>query len=369
MTAPRGLDLAIVGCGAVVDGLYRSALRTLEARGMARVVLLIDPDAARTAALRRHFPSARAFATPREAFAALTPDLTVVASPPSLHAEHVVRALEAGSHVLCEKPMAGSVADAERIAEAARRSGRVVAVGMARRTYPSLVEAQRLLGAGALGDGLCFVYREGFVYNWPVRTDAPFRRATAGGGVLTDLGSHVLDFLAALFGTPAVTAYADDAEATGVERNCRIELDFPPARGLVQLSWSEPLVTGLRIIGSAGELVVDPGRLDAMRWRRHGGAWQIPASTATWPCDLRPAGRRATPSTYYDCIYLQLVQVLRAVALGLPVPVAAEQGLAVVRTIEACYRQATPLRLPWLTEAEQARAAARHWKGERWSAA
>jgi len=52
------MDLAVVGCGAVVERLYRGALRALEARHIARVTALVDPDAARVATLRRHFPSA-----------------------------------------------------------------------------------------------------------------------------------------------------------------------------------------------------------------------------------------------------------------------------------------------------------------------
>jgi predicted dehydrogenase len=363
------LDLVVVGCGAVVEGVYRSALKRLESRGIARVAALVDPNPARTSALKRHFRSADTYATGAEAFARMTPDLTIVASPPGLHAEHVVEALGVGSHVLCEKPMAVSVADAERMVAAARVAHRVLAVGMARRMYPCLAEARALLAGGALGDDLRFVYREGNVYDWPISTDTAFRRATAGGGVLTDLGSHVIDFLAALFGTPTATAYADDGHADGVESNCRIDLAFPGGRGEAQLSWSQPLVTGLHVIGSAGELtMMQPGRLDLVRWRRHGEPWDTRVSTSTWPDDLRPGGRRGTPRTHYDCMYHQLVQVLRAVIHGEPVPVDGEQALTVVRAIDACYRQATPLRLPWLTAAEQAQTDARHWRRDRWAA-
>src|SRR6266705_613613 len=137
------LHLMVVGCGAVVDRHYRGALRTLESRGIARVVALVDPDAARTSALEQDFPSARAFASPAEAFAQVTPHLTVVASPPSCHAEHAVAAFAAGSHVLCEKPMAASVDDAERMVAAARAAGRVLAVGMTRRMYTCLAGEYR----------------------------------------------------------------------------------------------------------------------------------------------------------------------------------------------------------------------------------
>ncbi len=307
------LQVMVVGCGTVFDQYYQGALKKLESRGMARVVAFVDPNLGRTAAIEKHFPSARAFATPAEAFAMTIPNLTIIASPPKWHAEHALAAFSAGSHVLCEKPMAASIDDAER------------------------------------------------VYGWPVSTDFPFRRATAGGGVLIDKGTHVLDFLAAMFGRPTAAAYADDAQTDGVETNCQIRVAFPGASGKVQLSWSQPLVNGLHITGSAGQLTLHPWRLDAVRLRRNGGAWETRVSAATWPCDLQPGGRRGTPWSYEECVYYQIVQSLRAVVHGEPVPVTGEDGLAIVHAIDACYRQATPLRLAWLTEAEQAQADSRHW--------
>jgi predicted dehydrogenase len=365
----RKCELAVVGCGAVVDGPYRDALRKAESRGIARVVALIDPNPARTAALKRHFTSARTFADLSDALASVTPDLTIVASPPVRHADHATAALRAGSHVLCEKPMATSVVDAERMLEAARVAKRVLVLGMVRRIFPSLADARALLAAGALGDDVRFVFREGRVYDWPVSSDAVFRRSAAGGGVLTDVGSHVLDYLAALFGTPEVSAYADDGQTDGVETNCRIDLAFPGARGVVQLSWSQPLAAGLHIVGSAAELMLYPGGVDVLRLRRHGEAWQTRVSDATWPADLRETGELGTPRSMYDCFYFQLVQALRAVVHGERVPATGENGLAAVRTLDECYQRATPLTLPWLPAAEQAQATARHWRRARWVAA
>ena len=358
-------QLMVVGCGAVVEQYYRGALKELESRGIARVVALVDPNPGRTAALGHHFASAHAFTTLVEAFARETSDLTIVASPPSLHAEHALAAFSAGSHVLCEKPMSASLDDAERMVAAARAARRVLAVGMTRRMYSCLAEARALLAAGALGNHLSVVCREGGVYGWPVSTDFPFRRATAGGGVLIDRGTHVLDFLAALFGEPVVAAYADDSHTEGVETNCQIDLVFPGARGMVQLSWSQPLVDGLHISGSAGQLTLHPWRSDAVLWRRNGGAWETRVSAATLPCDLRQGGRRGTPWTYEECVYYQIVQALRAVVHGEPVPVTGEDGLTIMQAIDACYRQATPLRLSWLTEAEQAQVNSRHWSRQR----
>ena len=360
--------ILVIGCGAVVDGLYRGPLQRLESRHIARVVGLVDPDPRRTAALQRAFRSAEAFTTAGDAFARLSPHLTIVASPPGRHAEHATAALSAGSHVLCEKPMAVSAAEAERMIAAARLARRVLAVGMVRRFYPALAEARALLDEGVCGEPLSFRYREGHVYSWPVSTDAAFRRSSAGGGVLTDFGSHVIDFLSALFGAPAVSSYADDARLDGVESNCLIGLEFPRARGTVQLSWSQPLVSGLRVSGPDGDLFVDPGRFDVVRWRTRGGRWTARTSRVAWPRDLEPVGRRDTPLTYYDCIYHQVVQALRAIVLEESVPASGEDGLIAVRAIDACYQRALPLAHPWLSSYEQEDAERQHWSRQRWAA-
>ena len=140
--------LLLIGCGAVAEGLYAGALRKLESRGMAEVAGLVDPNPSRTAALQRLFRGAIAFKTPAEALEGVAPDLTIVASPPGPHAEHAVQALGAGSHVLCEKPMTTNVEDAERMVAAAREAGRVLAVGMVRRMFPSLALAKELVEGG-----------------------------------------------------------------------------------------------------------------------------------------------------------------------------------------------------------------------------
>lgn len=362
-------SIAIIGCGAAIAGLHASALRKLESRGIVRVVALVDPDRSRTASLGRSFRWARPFATAAEAFSATSPALTIVASPPALHAEHAVVALSAGSHVLCEKPMAIRAADAERMVAAAADAKRSLAIGMTRRLATGLLEARALVASGSLGDTVQFVYRDGAVYDWPVTTSAPFSRATAGGGVLIDLGSHAIDYLSALFGTPTVTAYADDGQGDGVETNCVVELTFPAASGLAQLSWSQPLVTGLHIVGATAELRLNPYQPDSLFWRPRGGRWQAREHRATLARDVEPRGERGAPRTYYEAIYYQLVQVVRAVRHGEPVPVDGEQGLVAVRAIDTCYRQAASLRLPWLAAAEQSRADERHWSRQRWLAA
>ena len=360
------LDVAIVGCGAVVDRLYRPALRTLERRGLARVVALVDPDPARPRALARSFAAARVFGRLSDAPAVA---LTIVTSPPALHAEHAITAMERGSHVLCEKPMTIAPADAERMVAAAQATGRVLAVGMTRRVYPCVAEARDLIASGALGASLRFVMREGARYDWPAATPAAFRRATAAGGVLLDVGSHALDLLALLLGPLVIDTYADDGDREGVEANCRIELTAGNTSGMVQLSWNEPLAMALRVIGDAGELILDPRFVDELQWKPARGEVRRVSATRSWPSDLEADGTRLVPHSHSEAIYVQVVQALRAAALGEVPPATGADGLATVTAIADCYAHATPLRLPWLEQPEQDAIAARHWRTGTWAIA
>src|SRR3954467_6538223 len=140
-----------------------------------------------------------------------------------------------------------------------------------------------------------------------------------------------------------VERYADDGHSDGVETNCRIDLAFDRARGSAQLSWSQPLVSGLHIAGTDGELFMHPARPDVLRVRRSGGTWEQRACGVTWASDLRADGARALPRTYFDCIFLQLVQALRAVALGERAPAVGEDGRTIVAATAECYAKRTAL--------------------------
>jgi predicted dehydrogenase len=184
--------------------------------------------------------------------------------------------------------------------------------------------------------------------------------------VLTDKGPHGLDLLMALFGPPHVTRCEDDALRDGVEANSRVGLEFARATGFMQVSWDQPLVEGVHVTGSRGELKLDLEHPDRLMWRRSDGLWQPLVGSRDWPTDLEsPAKRRAFPRAYSDCIHYQLVQVLRSIVHLEPLPVTGDDGLRVVRAIERCYELARPLALPWLSADEQERSSALHWSHPR----
>jgi 1,5-anhydro-D-fructose reductase (1,5-anhydro-D-mannitol-forming) len=118
-------------------------------------------------------------------------DAVYVATPNSLHAAHVLEALRAGKHVLCEKPLSMSLDDACQVVEAARAARRVVKVAYQFRLEPLVSRMRDLVAQGAIGE-LRSVTLFGAS---PVAPAATWRQSAAEGGVLTDLGVHLIDLV------------------------------------------------------------------------------------------------------------------------------------------------------------------------------
>ncbi|OKJ74916.1 Gfo/Idh/MocA family protein [Streptomyces sp. CB02460] len=139
--------------------------------------------------------------------------LVDICTPGDSHAEIAVAALEAGKHVLCEKPLANTVAEAEAMAAAARRAaarGRSAFVGFNYRRVPALAHARRLIEDGRLG-ALRHV-RAVYLQDWLTDPASPLTwrldKDRAGSGALGDLGAHVVDLAQYLAGEPLVAVSA-----------------------------------------------------------------------------------------------------------------------------------------------------------------
>ncbi|MFE0875069.1 Gfo/Idh/MocA family protein [Streptomyces smyrnaeus] len=163
-----------------------------------------DPAAVRAAAGRLGWAAAE---TDWRALIA-RPDVQLVdiCTPGDSHAEIAVAALEAGKHVLCEKPLANTVEEAEAMvaaARAARARGQVAMVGFNYRRTPALALARRMVADGRLGE-LRHI-RVSYLQDWLVDPAFPLawrlRKETAGSGALGDLGAHAVDLAQHLAGS------------------------------------------------------------------------------------------------------------------------------------------------------------------------
>ena len=139
------LRTALIG----VKGVGRQHLKGLQANPRAALVAVADLD--RAAASELAGPGVPCHVDYQEMLAAARPDAVVVATPHFLHAPMSLAALEAGAHVLVEKPIAMRVSEADRMVEEARRRGRVLAVGHNYRAFAANRRLKEIVDSGRLG--------------------------------------------------------------------------------------------------------------------------------------------------------------------------------------------------------------------------
>ena len=144
----EAVRLALIGSGRM--GAFHGATLSRRLPG-ARLVAVADPAPGAAARLADDLGAARAYTDAGEALADPEVDAVVIAAPARRHADLVVAAASAGKGVFCEKPMAVTLADADRAIEAARSAGVVLQVGFNRRFATDWLAARDLLDSGRLG--------------------------------------------------------------------------------------------------------------------------------------------------------------------------------------------------------------------------
>lgn len=195
------MKTAVLGAG----GMGKVHLRHLP--DLVDVVAVVDPDleAARAAA---DAAGARAYGDHVSMLAAEKPEYVVVASPVRYHAEQTIAAFDAGAHVLCEKPLCMSVAEADAMQAAATRAGRLFTMGLQMRMSPVNQALRRFVSGGGLGEiyhtrvwaGHNMAYPGGRFFH---------RREESLGGVLAATTVHPLDAVYWILAAPEpVTASA-----------------------------------------------------------------------------------------------------------------------------------------------------------------
>ncbi|HMO60263.1 MAG TPA: Gfo/Idh/MocA family oxidoreductase, partial [Roseiflexaceae bacterium] len=196
----------------------------------------------------------------------------------NFHAPVTIAALEAGKHVFCEKPMAGTYIDALTMYEAAQRTGRRLGIQLATLFSNETKAAQRLIDAGALGRlyyARAVAYRRrGRPYVDGYGTSNFVRKATASGGALIDLGVYYISQALYLLGNPAVetisgkspqeVAMYEDRRTSGGYDVEELALGFARLAGNVTLdievSWAQHYAAGesSKVLGSQGGVRLDP---------------------------------------------------------------------------------------------------------------
>ncbi|WP_011579797.1 MULTISPECIES: Gfo/Idh/MocA family protein [Chelativorans] len=371
--AARPVRLGMVGGG---QGAFIGAVHRMAARLDGHFILLAgalssDPERARTSGADLGLEPDRCYGSFQEMAEkeAARPDgieAVSIVTPNHMHYPAAKAFLEAGIHVICDKPLTSSLEDAKALAETVKRSGKLFVLTHNYSGYPMIRQARQMVGDGALGE-IILVQAE-YPQDWlaePVeqsgnkqaswRTD-PSRSGV--GGAIGDIGTHAYQLVTFVTGLHAESLAADlDRFVPGrqLDDNAHIMLRFGErggrrAKGMI---WASQVAPGnenglkLRVYGTRGGLEwvqADPNYLwftplgEPKRLLTRGGAGAGPAAAAVTRI---PGGHPEGYLEAFATLYTEAAKAIRAVQSGGPPPEdlvlpTVEDGLEGMRFIQAC---------------------------------
>jgi predicted dehydrogenase len=331
--------------GVVGLGMGQAHINGYREHPEAEVVAVADVDQARLDKATRELGIEKCYADALEMFRKEDLDVVSIAVPNKFHKPLTVAALEAGAHVLCEKPMAMNAGEAEAMLAAAKRAGRRLGINFSFRFTPQSFAMKQLVESGELGD----IYFGRSV--WHRRRGMPGfggwfgTKALSGGGPLIDLGVHRLDLALWLMDYPEPewvmgSSYNHIASAIAKKQNKTYDVEdlacgmikFKNGATLeIEASWAanikEREQMSTRLLGTKGGLF--QYNL-AEGYEFHVECYQEKAG-CQYDLHLHPPVP-ACKNSYYTFI--------DSIVKDIPYVVSPEQGVTVMRLLDAIYKSA-----------------------------
>jgi predicted dehydrogenase len=339
IVSPDAFRIGIVGYG-LAGSVFHAPL-VAATPGLA-VTAIVTSNPGRQEEAAKQYPAATTFPDPAALFSrARELDAVVIATPNPTHASLAEAALDHGLHVVVDKPLARSAAEGRRIVDASARARRLLTVFHNRRWDGDFLTVRKLIADGSVGDPVCLESR--YERFRPERRDKWHENLSVddGGGILNDLGPHVIDQALVLFGPPT-SVYAEIASRrrdVTVDDDVFVALRF--AGGQTAHLWISniPRLLGprFRLVGMRGvyeKRGIDPQedqlraglRPGDERWGRtdHG---RLVGDAGDAPCETLPG--------CYEAFYAQLRDALAGRG---PVPVDPDDAVRVLEVIEQARR-------------------------------
>lgn len=342
----RKTRIGIIGTGGISHA-HMTGYKALEG---VEVAAACDLSAERREAFGERYGVAALYGEYREMLAREDLDAVSVCVWNNGHRDATVAALEAGCHVLCEKPMALNAREAREMQAAAERAGRLLMIGFVRRFGPETDAARDFLDRGVLGDiyyaKVSYLRRCGNPGGWFAD------RSRSGGGPLIDLGVHVIDLARYLMGNPnPVSAFGATFSGMGVRANIR-GIDRYRAADFSDFCDVEDLATALVRFDNGAVMAVETSYSLEIRedtgsvqlFGTKGGAsidpaFEIHTEMENRLVDLAP--RVTKGADWFESIFRrEIAHFADCVANGVPCRSPAEDGVALMRIIDGIYESA-----------------------------
>lgn len=282
------------GEGAFIGAVHRIAARLDDRYELVAAALSSDPARAAASAAAIHVPAARSYADWRELVRAeaARPDgaeVVAIVTPNHLHAPMASAALQAGLHVICDKPLALSLAEGEELARLASTHDRVFALTHAYAGYPMVRHARQLVQSGALGQ-IRLVQAE-YQQDWLSRPEEQTGNKQAAwradpqqagpAGCLGDIGTHAYQLACFVTGMqPSELAAELSSFVPGRVLDDHVQMMLRYANGARGLLWASQVAAGcenalrLRVFGTEASLAFDQEEPNALWFTPLGGAAQ-----------------------------------------------------------------------------------------------
>lgn len=250
----------VIGAGAIAQACH---LPGYAKHSLVELAGFADPEPARHKEMGKLYGGLKGYAHYKDLLANEKLDVVSICTPNKYHAEAALAAFEAKCHVLCEKPVATTLKEADRMIEAAKRARRKFMVGFTHRLFSGPQQCKALLEEKTLGKP--FMIRVRFAHGGPfpgwAKSDWFYNPELAAGGAMLDMGIHAIDLCLWLFGpVAAVTAKAGALiKKIEVDDNALLILEFKNGRwGYIEVGWtSKPGFSGFEIYGTEGSLICD----------------------------------------------------------------------------------------------------------------
>jgi D-xylose 1-dehydrogenase (NADP+, D-xylono-1,5-lactone-forming) len=301
--------------------INRLVLAGARASDRVEIVAVASRDRARAEAYAREQEIPRAYGSYDELLADPELDAVYISLPNSLHVEWSIRALEAGKHVLCEKPLSRRPGDVDHAFDTADRAGRLLMEAFMYRHNPQTARLKELVESGAIG--ALRVVRAAFSFT--VSGDANIRLAAdLDGGALMDVGCYCVSGTRLLAGEPD-RVFGAAVEEAGVDTVFAGAMRFPgEVSAQFDCGLRLPMRDELEVVGEEGSMFLDDPwhcRTPVIELRREGGVEEIV---------LEPA----------DSYRLELENLAAAIRGEADSLLGREDALGQARAIDALYRSA-----------------------------
>jgi scyllo-inositol 2-dehydrogenase (NADP+) len=330
------LSVALAGYG-LAGSVFHAPL--IVATPGLRLAAVVTRNPERAVRVAERYPGTRVVASVEDALAA-GPDVLVVATPNRSHAEVALAAIAAGVVVVVDKPLAVTAAEARRVVEAAQEAAVPLTVFQNRRWDGDFLTVQRLRADGALGDIWRFESR---FERWRPKPKPGWREQAdpaEGGGVLLDLGPHLVDQALQLFGTPTRVHAEVNVRRASAKVDDDVFLALEHAGGAISHLWMSATAASpgprYRVLGSQAAYVKDG--LDGQEPALHDGGDPADPDWGREPPQAwgqLQQGDEARPVETEPGAYPRFYALLRdALVDGAPLPVDPADSVAALELLE-----------------------------------